>query len=242
MKIVDAVWEKRNLGVTTCEVTIEPEDTLDEVNSACDDLSKQFEYLVFRIPSNRSDLVLPMQMNNFRYIETQFTFMTSAKNVRIPEKYSVLYEQTSWQLMNEKDLERLYDEIRGGIFHTDRIYLDPYFTHELAAQRYLFWIQDLVSQGHLPYKVTFEGEDVGFFINKPIEKNLYRGVLNGAYRKILDSGMGVLTAYATSMFLKEKNLNVTGASSSNNISMVRISLEFGSTIKSLDYIFIKHTH
>ena len=89
MKIVDAVWEKRNLGVTTCEVTIEQEDTLEEVNSACDDLSNRYEYLVFKIPSNRSDLVLPMQLKNFRYIETQFTFMTSAKNIRITEKYSV---------------------------------------------------------------------------------------------------------------------------------------------------------
>ena len=184
-----------------------------------------------------------MQLKNFRYIETQFTFMTSAKNVRVPEKYSVLYERTSWQPMNEKDLERLYDEIRGGIFHTDRIYLDPYFTHELAARRYVFWAQDLVSQGHIPYKVTFEGEDVGFFIYKPIEKNLYRGALSGVYREFLDTGLGVLISYAGSMMLlKEKNANSIGSCSSNNLPIIRIHLEFGASIKSLDYIFIKHTN
>ncbi len=240
MKIVDAMWEKRNLGVSTCEVIIDQEDTIEEVNSACDDLSKQFEYLVFKIPSKRSDLVLPMQMKNFLYIESQFTFNTNAKNIVFPDKYSVLYEKTSWQLMNEKDLSRLYDEIRSGIFHTDRVYLDPYFTHELAAQRYIFWTKDLVEQGFTPYKVNFDGDDVGFFVQKPIEKNLYRGVLSGVYHDFLDTGMGLLVSYAGCMLNKEKNINCIGACSSNNLKMLRVSLEFGSHIKKMEYVFIKH--
>ena len=162
MKIVNAVWEKRNLGVKTCEVTIEQEDTLEEVNSACDDLSSRYECLVFKIPSNRSDLVLPMQSKNFQCIESAITTMTDLQNFNISDRYARFKKQISYQPMNEKDLSRLYEEIQSGIFKTDRIYLDPYFTHESAAQRYVFWVQDLVEQENIPYKVKFRNEDIGF--------------------------------------------------------------------------------
>lgn len=56
MKIIDAVWEKRNLGVSCYEVLFDPEDTLEEIKS----LRLKFEereYLVFKIPTNRVDIV-----------------------------------------------------------------------------------------------------------------------------------------------------------------------------------------
>ena len=97
MKIVDAVWEQRNLGVKTCEVTIEQEDTLEEVNYACDDLSNRYEYLVFKIPSNRSDLVLPMQSKNFQLIESAVTTMTDLQNLNVSDRYARFSKQISYQ-------------------------------------------------------------------------------------------------------------------------------------------------
>ena len=97
MKIVDAVWEQRNLGVKTCEVTVEQEDTLEEVNSACDDLSNRYEYLVFKIPSNRSDLVLPMQSKNFQLIESAVTTMTDLQNLNVSDRYARFSKQISYQ-------------------------------------------------------------------------------------------------------------------------------------------------
>ena len=37
-------------------------------------------------------------------------------------------------------------ELRSGLFDTDRVYLDPYFTKEQASNRYVNWIKDEMSR------------------------------------------------------------------------------------------------
>jgi hypothetical protein len=55
MKIVNAIWERRNLGVRCIEVTLEATDAVPDVKSTLAGLDTQ--YLVIKVPAGRSDLM-----------------------------------------------------------------------------------------------------------------------------------------------------------------------------------------
>ena len=69
MKVIDAFWEKRNLGVTTCEVTFDEHDSTESVAVICDELINQYNYKVFRVPADRCDISLFLQSRYCRFME-----------------------------------------------------------------------------------------------------------------------------------------------------------------------------
>lgn len=73
MKITNAVWEKRNLGVTTCEVTFDEHDSTENIVAPCDELLSQYDYRVFRVPAGRCDISLFLQSRGCRFMETAIT-------------------------------------------------------------------------------------------------------------------------------------------------------------------------
>lgn len=241
MKIVDAVWEKRNLGVATCEVTFDAQDSLENIAATHDELFPKYEYLVFRVPCNRSDIALILQGKGCLFIETAITLQNDLKNIFVDGKYKPLCNKCSWALMSDKDLTRLYDEIKAGIFQTDRIYLDPYFSKEVAANRYVFWTQDLVAQNCLPHKIIFGDKVIGFFLDKAQDDGSTKGLLAGIYHEFLKTGLGFLVQYAG--FARAKSINApyrTLNVSSNNLPVIKINLELGAKINKLEYVLIKH--
>lgn len=240
MKVIDAFWEKRNLGVTTCEVTFEVQDLIEDIDTTYNKLLNQYEYRVFRVPTSRCDISLFMQSKGCRFMETAITLQNDLADIYVKEKYKAFCNKCSWELMTDDDLIQLYAEIRSGIFQTDRIYLDPYFSKEVAANRYVFWIQDLVEQNCLPHKVMFGDKVIGFFLNKS-EGTFTRGLLAGVYQSFLKTGMGFLVQYAGIACAKAQNfscglLNV----SSNNLPVVKINMELGAKIKTLEYVLVQH--
>ena len=54
MIVKDAVWEKRNLGVDSVEMEVEPKDTYEEVEKVLSEVQSQ--YLALKIPTTRTDL------------------------------------------------------------------------------------------------------------------------------------------------------------------------------------------
>ena len=45
-------------------------------------------------------------------------------------------------MMDEKEWSIMQEQIKGGMFQTDRIILDSYFTPEQAANRYILWMDE----------------------------------------------------------------------------------------------------
>ena len=43
--------------------------------------------------------------------------------------------------------EEMKIEISNGLFDSDRIYIDPFFSKEKAAQRYINWTEDELKRG-----------------------------------------------------------------------------------------------
>ena len=165
MKIVDAVWEQRNLGVTCYEITFDNRDSLDDIKARWDELTDR-QYLVFKVPPKRADIVAFIQSRGFKFIEAAMTFSWNLHGWTLNDEFKPFCEQCTYAPMNDDDIAEMFSEIKRGIFKTDRVYLDPYFTHEQAAQRYVNWAQDLIDRGVVPYKVMYMGETVGFFITE----------------------------------------------------------------------------
>ena len=70
MKIVNAVWEKRNIGVTTIEITIDKTDAISDIEKML--MDTEAEYIVVRLPIDKIDVSYMLQKMNYVYIETMY--------------------------------------------------------------------------------------------------------------------------------------------------------------------------
>lgn len=230
MKIVDATWEKRNLGVTCYEVTFDNSDKISDIESSWKKFLER-QYLVLKVPNTRADISAYVQSQGAKYIESLITFQCDLRMWKLPESLKDICALSSYAPMNNADIEIMFDEIRKGIFKTDRIYLDTYFTHEQAAQRYINWSQDMISKGHIPCKVMYRGETIGFF----------NDALSGVYSKFLGTGMGLFVQYACIDVVRYVGQTKAYAVvSSNNPSVINLNIKLGRQIKSINYIFVIH--
>lgn len=240
MRIVNAVWEKRNLGVDCIELSIDVKDCKKTIENNLDKMHPA-EYEVVRIPSERIDIVQLFQNRGYSFIEAAIKLTNNIQKTQIPKKLVKICNNVSWEAMSEKDLDFLYSEIDKNIFKTDRISLDPFFSSQQASQRYKNWIKDLVNAGNIPYKVIYNDKVIGFFLNKKIETDVFDGILAGTYSDYEGSGMGVCVQYAG---LKHaKDLNATkyiGHVSANNPAVLKALVLIGFEIKQIEYILIKH--
>ncbi|MBR5914412.1 MAG: hypothetical protein IKZ58_08625 [Selenomonadaceae bacterium] len=230
MKIIDATWEKRNLGVTCYEIEFSNEDKLSDIES---NREKFFErqYVVLKVPNNRADISAYVQSQGAKYIESLITFQCDLRNWKLPDSLKDLCALSSYAPMNDDDIEVMFSEIRKGIFKTDRVYLDPYFTKEQAAQRYVNWSKDMLKQGYTPYKILYQGVTVGFYLH----------ALAGVYSKFLGTGMGMFVQYACiDSSIKAGRTKAYAVVSSNNPEVVNIRIKLGCQIKSTNYIFVMH--
>ena len=133
--------------------------------------------------------------------------------------------------MNDDDVQVMLAEIRKGIFKTDRIYLDPYFTHEQAAQRYVNWATDMLKRGHSAYKVMYRGETIGFF----------NGALGGVYSKFTGTGMGLFVQYSTLDAARHGGqIKAEAVVSSNNPEVINLRIKLGCLIGKMNSVFVKH--
>lgn len=240
MKVVNAVWEKRNLGVDCVEISIDMNDGLNVIEKKLDEIGS-VEYMVARVPSERIDVVQLFQGRGYAFIEAAIKLNNNIQKIQMPKKVARVCKDVTWKVMDEKDLVVLYSEIEDNIFKTDRIILDPYFTSEQAALRYENWIKDLVKKGTLPYNVMYNGKTVGFFLNKEIEPGVFDGILAGAYSDYEGSGMGICIQYAGVEFARNLNAKrYIGHVSANNPAVLKSLELIGFEIKLIEYILIKH--
>jgi hypothetical protein len=230
MRVVDAVWEQRNLGVTCYEISITGNDELGVIKSAYDGVEEQ-DYMVVKIASTNSPAVRFFQEQGYSFIETAITMIHRMRDFPLNEKLKALCEQCSWSMMQEADLEVLNRQIDKGIFKTDRVCLDPVFTKEQAQNRYKMWIKDVLDRGGEVYKVVYRGESIGFFCEP----------LAGVYDGYEEQGLGLCVQYAglQNAVMHGKKIATTHISG-NNPAVLRIMQSLGFQVKSIEYVFVKH--
>ena len=237
MRIIDAVWEEKNIGVKTIEVVIEMEDEIDEVKKTI--YSLQCDYICCKVSSYRSDVSVMLQKKGFMYIEDQIELEHDLHEVERPRVLQRLYDSLPYKLMDEDDVKLLFEEIDKGMFDTDRISLDPRFSKELAANRYKNWISSMIENGAHCYLMSYKGQPAGFVIITDEDGETYHSVLGGGYEKFRKSGLGIV--------LKEmemvRNLGgkrVVTSVSSNNANQLKVLVSNGYVPRKVEHVFVLH--
>lgn len=244
MKIIDAIWEQRNIGVKTFEIEVAPTDTLDDFKLSENQLiSGGAEYLVVKLPVNMPKFIFSLPKLGYTLVETSFSISLQRDKYVVPPFITRLDRGVDVnQVVENNKIEFLLSNIRDSLFDTDRISIDPSFTREQSANRYFCWTRDMITSGCKSFNVSIKDRDVGFFINKQLDKSTVYPVLAGLYPDYKGKGLGALlikkcidTAF---------NLGYDKISSvvvSNNFDILKIDLTFGFTIDNLYNVYIKHT-
>jgi L-amino acid N-acyltransferase YncA len=240
MKIVDAFWEQRNLGISCTEVTVEDGDTVVGIAEALASLTA--EYQVIKLPVARYDLMREVEKAGFSFIEGSMNVVHHLKNIELTGIQKRLNDAISYEEMDQEDISRLYAELQKGVFITDRIYLDAFFSKEQAAQRYIYWLEDEVSHGAQLYKVIYKNQTIGFFIFKETCSGGCYPFLSGLYESAKTPGVGNVLLHkiieeAAGMGLKF----ISSYISTNNLPVVKVHISEGFTISTISYVYIKHT-
>lgn len=238
LKVINAVWEKRNLGVDCHEIKIEISDTIDYIKN---ELPKnETQYTVVKVPSNRCDLNFLLQELGYKYIESSIHLTHDLKNINLNPIQQRILNSIGYETMDKFDIDKLFCEIEKGIFTTDRIYVDPYFTHEQAANRYVNWISDELDKGCEIFKLTYKNDSIGFFTFKNIGNSTCYPFLSGMYKDYLNSGLGASLAMKYLLEAKKIYRSISTFISSNNASNLHIHTLIGFVIKDINCIYVKH--
>ena len=239
MRIVDAVWEKRNLGVSTQEVTIDPEDENDLIIDGIRSLDA--DYQVVKIPTGKVETMWKLHDMGFKYIETAIHVTHDLKNILMSPLQKRVDGVVSYDKMNEEDITQLYDEFQKGLFNTDRIIMDPFFSRELAGRRYIGWIEDERKKGSELYKIVYKDKAVGFFSYKHVGDGIYYPFLASIYKDYQDRPFGMVYLYKPIYeTIRRCGKMVSTYISTNNRNAVRLHVEAGFQFREVSNVLVKH--
>ena len=239
MKIVDATWEKRNLGVTCLEATIEADDTVASIRNRLVELNAQ--YVVVKLPAGRADAMFCVSEMGFAFVEASIHVSWKVGSLELPGIQQRMADGTSHVLMDDADKQVLWSELRKGIHDTDRISIDPHFGKERAAERYVGWIQDEIARGTDVYKLTYKSEAIGYFTMKHLGDGVYYPFLGGMYDSHRSSGLGFLVAYKPMCEVAARGgRSISTHISTNNDRAVRMHVSLGFSFGQVTYVYVKH--
>ena len=239
MIIVDAVWEKRNLGVTASEITIEKND---EPAYVAQQLSMiDSEYSVVKLPSDIGNISKVVQSSGYEFIEDMIHVEHDLKEIEMNSIMKRLYDRTSYREMTPQDFEQLQTEIANGMFDNDRISNDSFFPKGVSARRYLNWTNDLRDKGALFYVITYGDEGAGFIVLDKKGDNTYYSVLGGGYEKFRRSGLGIVQK-EPEITRKLGGKRLITSVSSNNVNQLKALILNGYKPYAIDHIFVKHSN
>jgi len=245
MKVVDCVWEIKNLGERVCEISIDQEDSFDDGQIVGS--TKGFDYQVIKVPMNMPEFNIGLGNLGFTLIETQINISKKYEDFDFDDrlvKYMIKHIDEK-VITTENELDDILNQITPNMFSTDRIYLDPHFSKDASMRRYINWIRtEFVNKTAIITKSFFDEREVGFGMHRDNNGNRI-GLLGGIYECGQAEGLGLMTGcigfLAGKKYSKPFKL-INTAISSNNVPMVQIYNYLQFKIDSMRYVFIKHNN
>ena len=238
MKIVEAVWEKRNLGVSCYELTFESSDSLYSLEEALNRYSAQ--YVVLKIPAAAVPQMQIAHKHGFMFMESLLRLRHPCKDIIISDMQRRILNAVSYAEMNDHDFLILEDELSSGIFQTDRIALDPAFSQELGNKRYIGWIKDAMRNGAQVYKITYKDDAIGFFALSDDGVGCITTFLGGLYNGV-NGSLGTSLVYCPMVEIQKRCARMITAISTNNVPILRLYTMFGFYCQDLHHVFVKHS-
>lgn len=240
MRVIDAVWEKRNLGVETKEIEFEENDVIEAAEECL--RKTHAEYLVAKVPANRRDISHLLHLYQYEFAEEMMLLSSShLENIIDTGVMQRLYRMVSVKKADEEDVREVIGEIRKGMFSTDRISLDPFFPEGIAEERYANWMLDELNRGTELYLYSYKDKNIGFSALREIKDGAYISFLGGIYNETRIGGVGVVTAVKGGEIVKKLGgKSLSSMVSSNNITQIRNLIHIGYNVSKINDVFIKH--
>lgn len=242
MKVIDAFWDTRSLGVKSAEIEIEEADTIEDVDQILSSIEK-YEYVVAKVAAGCADAALHLQARGFAFIESSIEVEIDLRELAFPRFVERFDKYITCRKASTESEGSIFSHVAEGLFTTDRVYLDPAFDDDLAAKRYLNWIRDEQSRGAELFHVYYKDEEVGFFVYKETVPGIEAyPFLAGLYNEWKSSGLGANVVVAIEM----KEAKSRGCKrlrtfvSSNNLPILKIHELFGCQIKNIRNVFVRH--
>lgn len=243
MKSVDAIWEKRNLGVRCREIYIEGSDSMTDIRKYFDTVTE--EYQVLFMPVQCSEWLIEVQKYGFQYIESNFDLVKRCKGQDcLPATYRRLLEHVSCKVFTSEEEQEFLENLRTkNFFDKDKISIDPYFSKEKSANRNYWRTMDyLEEKRNLKFYEVYYGErPIGFFILEPKERGIIDAYLSGLYSECRETNLGAcVMGEQTREAVRLGADLVTAGVSLNNFACLRVYQGLGYEIKRATNIFVKH--
>ena len=240
MELINAVWEKRNLGVDCIEVSCSLHDKPDKLSDAL--VAIDVPYSVVKIPAGSADLLYTAQMCGYRVAETGIELWGDMRRVKTTKMYErflpyIRMEQAEGSILDKA----LYDIRSGQIFTTDRVATDPYFSVEMAGRRYYYWCQDMLKQGAYMGILYYKNQPIAFNLSHQRENGLSDGLLGGVFPEAFNKGLGFLIVHGENEICKIHGGKICiGRVSSNNLPILRLHMQYRYEIRRISYVLVKH--
>ncbi len=242
MKIIDAIWDKKNLGMNAVEISIEPGDTADLLRCSLDKLAgSEPAYQVAKVPADLPEFNRELGGLGFSFAECQLTMKINKEQFAYVEnRWEDYMEAVQFRRVTRENSEELLSQFEAGIFKTDRIALEPRFGIGIANLRYKNWVWDCMERPeYLVEETLIDGVPIGFGLFK-LEGPKISGLLGGAYLNAAGSGYYVNGMYRT----LQKNFSLgykrfEGKVSSNNPPIVTVYECLGASISEIKYVFAR---
>ena len=247
MRVIDAIWEKKNLGIATLEILIDDFDYSKSENSLIDEMksiigNNRYRYIVVKFKPGHANLLYIVNILGFSFIELQFE-LSLDKNKFNAENYSYLERHCDLivkETSDSKDFDIVIENLKYNLFETDRISFDSKFGKDVSNKRYKGWVESLKGNNLYNLYLAYQGKHlVGFQVNK-MNDSICEPVLGSLVNDYKNKGIGLMFYFALLKHTFQKYNSVHTFISSNNISVFKLWEYFGVTIKGMQYVYIKH--
>lgn len=240
MKIIHAVWEKRNLGVDCYELRVEDKDSWEDVKKAVRETGG--DYKVLRIPCGRGDIFPRVSEVGYSFIETQvscYYHLGEERFINPIEKR--LMENVRCEVMNEEDLQYCYGRIAEGLFTSERVAIDPAFSPAAAAKRYMGLISDELERGSLMYKHLYKDRIIGFAGASKRADGDACDFLGAVYPEYQGKGFGSVALRVLMNEVRKAGAEkIYTGFSMNNAVAANMHISMGCRIEMAEYVFVRH--
>lgn len=217
MKIIDAYWEERNLGMKVCELVFTPGDDLDL--DVLPELEKSFDYIIAKIPGECISVMHHLEEKGFRYLENQQVIYFPATQLQhISYKWIERFSKIDCdQVTDQRKLEIISDHIRKGLYLKGRISADPLLEKGISDLRIVNWLHDLfLKRGVTIHELKKDDDLIGYFALEQTGKRTLNIVQAGIFREFQNKG------FSFSILL-----NVLKIAKSGNYSGISASVSTG---------------
>ncbi|MBR1730481.1 MAG: hypothetical protein IJ728_13270 [Selenomonadaceae bacterium] len=247
MKIIDAIWEFKNLGQNTIEVELEKEDlhkNLNDIFLSIEQIKSKYKpnYMVIKVITGNPYIGNMLCNKGFLHIETQIKLKAVREDIKFfLAKYDSIFENTVIKKVNdEREIEEILNEVHKGIFYTDRIALDKNFSLDIANVRYANWIKDEVNRGSGLFRVMVEGKSIGFSLRRYDKFSVF-DLLAGLYKEYQNFHIGG-NIYFSALLMDVNNgyKKFYTSVSSNNLSSLHLHEMFGYKVHFIQEVYVKH--